>query len=196
MAHPHDPTAGANITIGGDKPGPTPGPGGQIRPEGGIGGFLPFGGLFDILTTPTGPGSGIQGPIGTAFNRARQERASAFGERFPAFLQQLMQTLGFGEGGQFGGPNRADLLDPRLADIEGQRKSQAERIRQTATSQGRNVSGSVFQDALQQLQTGATREGQRATGDVDTLLAQLGLGRQGLMQQLLMSILGQFGGFK
>ncbi len=132
----------------------------------------------------------------------RLRNARLFGERQAAtlqpILQQLMQQLGIGGqgGGGFGGPSRADLLDPRLADIQEQLTSQERRVGQAAASGGRDVSGSVFQDALAQLAGGAQKERQRATGDVDTLLAQLGLGQQGLLQQLLLGILGQAGGFQ
>lgn len=153
------------------------------------------------------PGSFIGNvPVGPGTNRSRreetrQENARFFGQRQAAtlqpILQTLMQALGFGGGGGFGGgfgDLRANLLDPRLADIEQERERGAGQIRETATSQGRNVSASPFQNALATLTGGATKERQRATGDVDLLLAQLGQGQQSLMFQLLSSILGGFGG--
>lgn len=95
-----------------------------------------------------------------------------------------------GGGGMFGLPSREDLLNPRLQDIEGERSRAAEQISQTAVSQGRNVSATPFARALAELTGRSTQERQRATGDVDTLLAQLGISQQGLLMQLLASMLG------
>jgi len=182
---------GANITFG-DTPTPQQGTGLRSTPATGTS-FFP--GSF-IGTTNVGPGSFRAGR-----EASRLQNARLFGQRQAAtlqpILQQLLDQLGFGSGGgAFGGPSRADLLDPRLADIAEQQSQQERRVGQAAASGGRDVSGSVFQNALAQLAGGAQKERQRATGDVDTLLAQLGLGQQGLLQQLLLGILGQTGGFQ
>jgi hypothetical protein len=185
---------GANITFG-DQQDPNKGKETRL-------------GLPNIPSTGTSffPGSFIGtvptfGGLRTSQEGRRLENARLFGERQAAtlqpILQQLMQQLGIGgSGGPFGGPSRSDLLDPRLQDIQEQQTRQERRVGQAAASGGRDVSGSVFQDALAQLAGGAQKERQRATGDVDTLLAQLGLGQQGLLQQLLLGILQQAGGFK
>jgi len=164
------------------------------RSTGGGGAFPTGSGLFDILTTPTGPGQRGEGQIGRGIRESRQGAATAFNQRLPQLLQTLMGSLGFGQGG-FGGPSRQDLLDPRLGDIGDVAESQRQQIGSQASAQGRNIASSPFQRALAQVGSGEQRERQRATGDVDTLLAQLGQGQQGIMLQLLQSILGGGGLF-
>lgn len=187
-----DKLGGTNITFG-DQPDPDANKGRETRL-----------GIPNVPATGTSffPGSfiGTSKP-GIFGEQDRIRNARLFGERQAAtlqpILQQLMQQLGIGsQGGPFSGPSRSDLLDPRLQDIAEQLGTQQKRVGQAAASGGRDVSGSVFQDALAQLAGGAQKERQRATGDVDTLLAQLGLGQQGLLQQLLLGILGQAGGFQ
>jgi len=158
------------------------------------GGAFPTGGsLFDILTTPTGPGPAREGTIGRGIRESRQLAARSFGERLPQLLQTLMGSLGFGDGG--GLPTRADLLDPRLGDIGDVAAQQRQQIGGQAAAQGRNIAATPFQRALGQVGKGEQRERQRATGDVDALLAQLGQGQQGIMLQLLQAILGGGGLF-
>lgn len=170
--------------------------GGQAGARGGPTGTSFFPGDF-IGTVPGGGyGAGtqaFQGAGGMLAENQALRNASMFGQRQAAMVQPLLQTLmcliSGGHGG-FDFPSREDLLGPRLSDIEAQRAEGERRIGETATSQGRNISATPFQSALTDLRGSAQTERQRATGDVDTLLAQLGLQRQQLMTQLLMSILG------
>jgi len=164
---------------------------GGVQRARGTGGAFPTGsGIFDILTTPTGPGPAREGTIGRGIRESRQSAAGAFQQRLPQLLQTLMGSLGFGGGGGFGLPTRESLLDPRLGDIGDVAAAQREQIGGQAAAQGRNIAATPFQRALSQVGTGEQRERQRATGDVDTLLAQLGQGQQGILLQLLQSILG------
>ena len=57
-------------------------------------------------------------------------------------------------------------------------------------AQGRSVTASPVVEALNRLTGQTTQEQQRATGDVDTMLANLGMGQQQMMMQLFAQLLG------
>lgn len=112
-------------------------------------------------------------------------------------LQELLQNIVRGTG-RFGGggalPSKEDLLDPRLADINEQVQAAQQQILNRFASLGRSSAGSVTQELLNQLALGGTRERQRATGDVDTLLATLGLNQQTQLQNLITTIVQALSG--
>ena len=129
----------------------------------------------------------------------------AFGEslfKSGGFLEQFMELLSNPEqlfallsGGGGGGPNRADLLDPRLAGIERERGRTERNIRNRAASLGRSGTGSATTELLTDLGAQAGEAGSRARGDVDTLLEELGLARFQAQVPVLQQLLGQFGKF-
>lgn len=94
------------------------------------------------------------------------------GSTFQQFLPRILESL---MGGPQGLPTRESLLNPRLADLErtfgGERKALLNRF----AGAGRDVTGSVPTEQLGELGSREALERTRAMGDVDTLLAQLGI---------------------
>lgn len=135
-----------------------------------------------------------QGP-GGAFSPTTRARSvtggfapGTVGATFQEMLPRIMQSL-FAEGGSFGGPKREDLLNPRLADLDEAFASSEQNILNRFAGLGRDVTGSVPTGALADLGSARGKERSRAMGDVDTLLAQLGIQQQGAATQRLQAIM-------
>lgn len=109
------------------------------------------------------------------------------GYQFEQMLPQILASL-FG-GGAAGGPKREDLLNPRLADITERFGSERKNLLNRFAGAGRDVTGSVPTEALSRAGLQETTERQRATGDVDEMLARLGIQQQGAASQRLQSII-------
>ena len=107
----------------------------------------------------------------------------------------ILQALdGLGGGGDFGFelPGREDLLGPRRADINDIINSARNQTLNRFAGLGRDVTGTVPTGALGELEERRTRETSRAGGEIDLLLAQLGLQGQGFQAQLQQSQLQNF----
>lgn len=149
------------------------------------------------LTTPgAGPGTIFNadpaGPHRRALLAQHQEKV---GGDFQSILDAITRMLsGGGAGG--GLPKRSDLLDPRLGDITSMFGGARNKLMNQFASMGRDVTGSVPQERLTELGSREALERQRAMGDVDTLLAELGIKQQAMLPQMLtalMQLFGQFG---
>lgn len=110
------------------------------------------------------------------------------GATFESMLPRILASL-TGAGGPGGLPTRESLLDPRLADIEDVFGQQEQALLSRFAGLGRDVTGSVPTEALRRAGTQKVTERQRAMGDVDTLLAQLGIQQQGAAMQRLQAIM-------
>jgi hypothetical protein len=117
------------------------------------------------------------------------------GETFQNMLPRILEGLLGGSGG-FGGPSREDLLNPRLADIDKTFGNAEQRMLNRFASMGRSATGSVPQAQMGQMTQQRGLERQRAFGDVDTLLAQLGIQQQSAQMsrfQALMQMMAALG---
>jgi len=146
-----------------------------------------FASLLSPYALRNSPGGGMSDPlVHEAFSQlyARQNQRGQQGQ----LMDMLMQMLS-GKGGG-GLPKREDLLNPRLSDITSQSQRAREGVMGAATSQGRDINASPIQRRLAELSGTETTERQRAMGDVDLMLSQLGLGQQNSIMQLLLLLLG------
>ena len=113
---------------------------------------------------------------------------------FGATVQDLFKQIAGSFGKSRGLPSRESLLGPRRGDINDVINQALQGESNRFAGLGRSVSGSVPTQNRAVLEGTRAREINRAGGDVDTLLAQLGIGQQGFdIQSLvaLMNILGQ-----
>lgn len=111
------------------------------------------------------------------------------GATFESMLPRILASLTGTTGGPGGLPTRESLLSPRLADLERAFGGQRESLLNRFASLGRDVTGSVPTEALGELGGREALERQRAMGDVDTLLAQLGVQQQSAAMQRLQAIM-------
>lgn len=124
-------------------------------------------------------------------NTAAQMGAFAAKQLEP-ILNLFMSSLFGGSSGGF--PSREDLLNPRLQDISSQETDAQTRLANIFAGLGRNVTATPAVKGRTDIGGAASKERQRATGEVDTLLAQLMTQRQNVMAQLMSALLGGFGG--
>jgi len=147
----------------------------QPRPaEEGTGTIFTQGGVTQRLR----PGPGIQGS--DILSVTGGFAPGSFGDRVQQMILQALQGAG-GGGGDFdlGLPTREELLGPRTADINDIIDAARQRTLNQFGALGRDVSGTVPSNILGEFEERRGREVSRAGGEIDTLLAQLGLqGRQ------------------
>lgn len=139
--------------------------------------------------------AGSMPPTGATMFRQQQlaQRRGEMDNSFQGMLDAITRMLGGGAGGG-GLPKRSDLLDPRLGDITEMFGGARNKMMNQFASMGRDVTGSVPQERMAALGSREALERQRAMGDVDTLLAQLGIQQSAQLPQLLSAMMQLFGG--
>jgi hypothetical protein len=146
------------------------------------------------LTTPGSQGGTIfnMDPAGPHRRSLLNQQQEQVGGSFQSMLDAITRMLGGAGGG--GLPKRSDLLDPRLGDITEMFGGARNKMMNQFASMGRDVTGSVPQERLAGLSSREGLERQRAMGDVDTLLAELGIKQSAQLPQLLTALMQMFGG--
>lgn len=158
-------------------------------PSGGESRILQAGGVTQQLFAPEA-GSRIGGSRTLSITGGFAP--GSFGANVQEMLLRALSGGGqAGGGGGIGLPTRESLLGPRQADINDVIEAAMRRTSNRFAGLGRDVTGTVPTQALGELEERRTREVSRAGGEIDTLLAQLGLQSQAFQEQSRQNELSQ-----
>lgn len=145
-------------------------------------------------SNPKSPFEQFFGPKGRSTRIIRGGFApGSFGSNIQEQIQQLLRGLTSGKG-SIKLPSRESLLGPRKADINDLINRALVGQENRFAGLGRSVSGSVPTQARNVLEGTRARETNRAGGEVDQLLAQLGIQTQAFDTNSILQLLQVLGG--